>query len=1346
MPPVSRRKRRYEERAGKRKARNLGATLLLVFAVLAMLAFFYLNQKQPEAKLQVLVQSIKTDSVLGKNNNLRLAIPFQEETCSYLKEDIFGRLKNVNFLEDGGSIQGSSVSVGMSDEAAKTISPSDIPLLYVNGHLKESSTNPEDVVWFDPDQKEKNEISLAHSLKEFSARNGVAKIVLLDAGQFSWTPAHPNRKLNSFQAKLGEIVKSIESKNLWVILSHSMNEVSLTCTPRKKSVFSIAIAETIKELCARSTSVSVEKFFKEIYDRCVSYSVNFSNDSKISLQHPRLYRSGIGLVEELTDGNSNGQLAFRNHKEFSAEKRTYSLDSIFNIDGNLTDWLDGDNLSDLYRTPVQSLHKLEILMDTSIDSDFNSYELKFNKEEYFPNLFDANHQSEVDKTEIDKKRKVVGEFRTNCVRLALELRVVAHLLLWNETSAPAITNVFSDQQYWPLEVRYSNAELGKASDFGAMEVWNSEYKKFSEHLASEWRFNEGQYKKDLPRQEIESGSETLLLTPVQAELLGNTTQRLLQFCKMQLPVNDFSLNLNHTSQSYPPELAVRKSRNSTLKGAHDFYFKKIKFDNLTDYKDSLMDTQKRIFLAVYGSENLNDEPEFPQVGIEQGTPRIELVSQENWKIFEGHNFFHVKLKDSRDDIYEIEVTDLNESASNNGIEIQLLENTKRFAKRKTRIRTANEFTFYVFARPVVERKNNEFRFDFSAQLASDPSSNAIQETITIPFEPIPMLQVKTVRVQGTAENEGSWGSLNPWRIPSLEEFGQSENGSRPIQLNSLVNLRSDFEFRIKSNAPTSLNGIDAELYLLNGSNKSKVKLFESFAADSIPRNNGSDDKFNDEFMRLVWNDLDFFDAKLSPAKTHEKLADCLGLRLDAMSEMPLRLKFLEQNVVENSGQETLSDPSVQDQFLNLDVPLMLVLFSTKGEIRRPLWFQFLEINPRLPFSPTDLDLRKPFQLKSFITGKNRLSFESLAALLPPEDFPLDGEYGSCSYHVFSNKSENSQAISLSLQEAIEDQKFDVEQIEKPAVAMIDIAGIPNLSTIAIDEEFLAYKFGRIRTENRAGIRVQSDFWEADSSGFVFYHDLYKQEPTGVDEFRTIYLRPRNSELPGNGDEIAVEFALPYLKSNTPTDQTSGFVYAWNEGETQLSCPVSRNYFLDRSTGSFFSILKRHQKIQKNVPLNSRDFKLTVRLGDSHLGKWKITSRNPNVSEMLALTSENTELRDLDEEFEIDVSKFKTTVTALQVGISGEELLPINNSVFEKLSDNKFRFRLGAILANYSSFDLESKIRQKEEYGGYVSIPVKAEVTDFFGKKWSTESKIRLRVEKVVKPAVVQPSNEKNDKK
>ena len=1335
MPPVSRRKRRYEERAGKRKARNYGAVVFLMFTLLGVFLFFYFNWSRSESNFQVFIQRIKTANVYKNVRVRRHAIPFQEETCRYLQDTIFSKLNNAVFpAPDSGDIQGESVSVGMSQETAKKIGDSDIPLLYVNGHIKESENEgSQDVVWIDPDQK--NEISVTQALTNFANSNGILKIVLLDAGQFSWSPNYPNRGPNAFQQKLDGIVKKIGAdKNLWVIVSHSPNEISLTCTPYQRSIFSMAVAEAIKE-CAKDTDklVSVEEFFKSIFDRCVSYSTNFDDGYRTALQHPILYRSGTGLVKELSD--KQPELKFQSKAEFEEEKRSFGFRTSFSINDNLSSWFKdwlGNYRIDLHETPVRAFNKIEILADSSSESNFtaDNPELEFSSLPGFIDDFEGPSQ------EVAAKRQSVKSFRTHCLRLAFQLRLASNFLIWSESSAFAIQSTFENQQYWPLDISYTNADLKSSPNFSELDAWNSSFLEFQEFLNTQWLFKNNQFEEELPRREEPDGSSgRLYLTPVQAELLGTTTQRLFTYCGINVadskkeerkeeeptpfPLTDMDFELNLSPENHP--YTPGEIKDSVWQLARDRW-QAIYSDRLSDYsQDSAEDSQRRIYLAVNGSEGMLDVKKVPVVDIELGEPSIQFLTQSKWELFDGHNFFKATIKNSQN-FYEVEV-----KGEHRGLEIRLFEDMNQLSGTQNKLTVEKEFIFYVFVKPgVIKSADQVFTFEFSAKLPNEIDDQPILKSIDVPFNARPKYQVQSVRIQGQVDNEGNWSNLCPWKIESTEKFSQSNYG-KPIQLKTFANLRSDFKFKIKNNSPVELDGVNAELYLLDGSIRNGLRTFARFPADEIPRA----EEFNARFRNLVWNEPKFFEGMEEP---HEKIAISENVKVDPMSEALLDLNFLTKPTEVNPD-EPAAKKEPEDEYLEVKHPLLLVFFSNIEGKRHPLWFQFLELKPTLPFAPGNLNLsQKPFQLRELIVGKNQFQLESLVGFLPPVSLPNLPESGffDCDYHVFSNES-SGRKVSLPLPDAIEDQEFDLN-VSKESVAMVDVIGIPNVKTMAIDEDQVAQNYSHIRTEKRAGIRVVSDFWAPSRPGFVFYHDLFENEPKDFAGRQIIYLKKQDAKQPGNKGDIQVEFSLPFLKSNSVVGKTGKFTYNWNEGETILSDPVERRFFFNRADGSFFSILRRHRKIQKDVPEDSRNYDLSVQLGSDTLGEWTITSKNPNSYNSILIFLKNLRIKSADEEIIVDFSRLIPSASDKKIGIlngGGEFISVADSNIFSERPREKYAFKLGQLMSTLSSFDFDAAIKQKEVRGGTLTIEIAAEATDFFGKTWRASKTIRFVVSRKI---------------
>ena len=291
MPPVSRRQKRHEKQVRTVQNRNIAAGTALLFAV--ALAIWLLLAAVDSSRTNIYVST----SWVNYGDKLK-RIPFAENSSKLLRDTFVDNFDIPDEEKEERAPKPHQIDGNSSFAKSIGNKSDDLLIFYLNGQLKAKDG---EVVCATSAQTGSQEVSsrpLAEILEnavpsgENDASNRKRTLILLDAGQLSWTPNFPARELNDFQTALAEQVKGWEASDTYVIVSHSPNEISLTSTPLKSSLFAWAIQESLQEFEANE-KVDVGQFYQNVYERVTYYSRNFSNES---LQHPMLMQSGVGIV------------------------------------------------------------------------------------------------------------------------------------------------------------------------------------------------------------------------------------------------------------------------------------------------------------------------------------------------------------------------------------------------------------------------------------------------------------------------------------------------------------------------------------------------------------------------------------------------------------------------------------------------------------------------------------------------------------------------------------------------------------------------------------------------------------------------------------------------------------------------------------------------------------------------------------------------------------------------------------------------------------------------------------------------------------------------------------------
>ena len=1362
MSRVSRRQRAHEEQAGKRKLRNLFALLFLALSIGIGVLVILANWPQGETRVHVLIQKIQTSNYFEVNNQeiktRRHAIPFQDSTCEQL-HDLFRGFTNTEVAEIQ-PIQGSNEKVGLSDNALREIGENSISLNYVSGHLV-LSEQPDAVVWIYPDQQSSEPATEAVKprLENFASSAAKTKIVFLDAGQFSWSPSHPNRNQVPFQNRLSDEIKAIDpATNLWVFVSHSPNEISLNCTPEAISIFGLAIRETLASL---ESAISPPELFRGIYGRCAAYSTNFGGET---LQHPMLFRAGVGLIEELNESEERirfdrrlSELLDEEDEEKPRQSRSFPR-SFVTVDEeaqlNLFDnWLNEYN-EDHHLRPVVSSFTIENCTEPGQNlSELNTDVSRFKFEQLLT-------------SESRKKHERVAEFRRNCNDLALQYRVAGNLLLWKSAQRNNIKQLFNrieNRFGWQLPVNYSDTQLNEdlAKPGDALNLWNSRYETLIEKLNDNkggWLFANENFEKNL---EDSIEGDDYLLTPLQAELMGVTTQRLLPYCKtsfVQVPVEEtvddkavtrmvrqrakpfklqnerFQLNLDLPPASSLPPYKPGQASGTPWVDAYKIY-QSVSGNRIEE--SPVSDCMRRIRLGVYGSEDMLEAPP-ANINIDLGDPKLELDFEDQLAIHKGHNFFRGRIKNSAG-YFRIQANLT--AGSSNGIEYHLFEKDRIFRESsdQAELETDSDFFFYVFARPSFKNHPDRYSFSFTASPMQAPqNAETLAKPVDLRFDDSAILSVQTIREFGEHKKRSADVDLMPWRNPSISAFSLPNQNHWTLKLHSLANLRSKFEFNVTNNSSITLENLDFKLFLLSDK-------FDYIQPDSIPRENLTDRLGTD-----TWNTVDFF----SDPENYRLLGSVSGITIQALKSSRLKFSYPKPaNEDKDAGKATAQD------FVHLSAPLLLtVADQTTGMV--PSQFQFVEIAPTPPFGQDDFDVDEaPFQIRDLL--RNRNQFDDLEAfsehMIPPTilDVFANPSVGANVLHVIRRMG-NAPAASMGVDDAFANQKFNVSASAdtQSTIGMIDVLGIPNYVTMKIEPDQKATRDSRIRSESRkgqfAGVQLVSDVWEAQQSGFMYNSELFGIRNDRKRRRKKIYLRRKADKQDVKRGDVLLNFSLPYGRENSPVLSRKDFSFSWNQSEPiPLDNPVSRSHFLATADFSFITAIKRHDYLAKNIVLDSVDIPLEIYVGtpddvQDQIGNWSITTSNPNTDRSIKISPPTIE--DIDARIRIDFSQVKPYFQSVMIRLDKSEKRSLTDlqRVVRDVGEQQFETKLRDLAAALE-IDLQQLEREKRAAGGgMITLKLTVEVVDFFGQTLLSEATVRLFVSKPrpkskPKPAAKKPA-------
>ena len=389
MPPQSRRQRKYASELQKLQARNRTAAILglITLAVAGWLIWYVWLADKPE-----IFVSVNRVMHTGARE-----IPFSDGSCDRVIE-AFSRSDLGNPDVSKGIINAQNSNIGIPDG----MDPGDSFVVYFQGHFvdaasrpstssKESSTAGQDVFWIAP-ENDNFERSVEGLFEQVQGSPAGLKIVLLDAGRYSWSPSFPGRPMNRSTTALAEYLKKNDlglDDNFWVIVSHSDLEISHCSTPLGCSLFSFAVKESLKQFHESSEgNIDVLQWFQDLRKRVRSYSRDFNGRST---QHPVLLRAGVGLVdadsiteETLAADGDNRKIKFtwkqlESETETQQTATTYDWEifkrphdgSISDIDRFVDELVNQENLTAL---PYETTRALEDYLEKGNQSIVNAWD------------------------------------------------------------------------------------------------------------------------------------------------------------------------------------------------------------------------------------------------------------------------------------------------------------------------------------------------------------------------------------------------------------------------------------------------------------------------------------------------------------------------------------------------------------------------------------------------------------------------------------------------------------------------------------------------------------------------------------------------------------------------------------------------------------------------------------------------------------------------------------------------------------------------------------------------------------------------------------------------------------
>ena len=292
MPRPSKRKRKYDQEVASKMRRNILATGLLLLAIASAIGigwWIYWNLR-PTPTLAFSARYVnykRSDQLLfAKNSTEKLFTQFGKIQDALLADE--------EFEIDAEDQEKFGVPDNLDPDRHFYVAYLNAQV-FVNDNNGSNNQTPV-VSMLDPDG---NPQGLIPELKKIAGVKARMKVVLLDAGDFGWSPYTPDRKFNNFADKLREYFESPQASedlgdDFWLITSHSSFESSLVLHSEQSTVFAKAISLALTGYQSEKyNQLDVFQFYTEILKNTRRLT---RGNNESFLQNPLLFHPGDGAV------------------------------------------------------------------------------------------------------------------------------------------------------------------------------------------------------------------------------------------------------------------------------------------------------------------------------------------------------------------------------------------------------------------------------------------------------------------------------------------------------------------------------------------------------------------------------------------------------------------------------------------------------------------------------------------------------------------------------------------------------------------------------------------------------------------------------------------------------------------------------------------------------------------------------------------------------------------------------------------------------------------------------------------------------------------------------------------
>ena len=1317
MSSSSRRRKSYDKKLKSYQNRNVVAGIVLAvavgFAIWLMLA----------------VMAGSTPKIYLSTNYVQYSgtqkeIPFATQSCEMLVDSL---QEDFRFLESDEPLELDSDTSQL--KISKNVRDEDVLLVYFNGHLvpgKDAAVEYLPAGGYEGDQRRTDFGELLGNVNE---SRGKIKILFIDAGRFSRSPVFPARELSDFQTPLAQAIARNDyglGDNVWIIVSHSPNERSSVSTPLGSSLFSKAIAATVRQFRDdEAGDISVPDFYQSLREHMAGWSRNLKGNST---QTPLLMVPGYGTI--LDDDQSPLPSEFDQDQEKYFWKVAFTDPPQENDRNRKPDEEDTDEnvfrqiqpgkqaaqrLLSQYRfdsMPLETMVALESFLELGKPveivnaSRIEAYQEKLNLK---PDRSQGKIIVEADK--LNDKRKSVEDFRRAILGVAILTRFRNELMHWENDEILRYLEELSFDL--PKLDTIVDAQLTRS------ETVPQSYTRFTKSF-------DDFYRSHLPlieevKIQIKSAADKPV-TPTQAQMLGLAAERYLPLISQFEPVEDRvevdpeapqNKPLQRSAISFRFDLAPNKgkSRFGDLNTGLENLYNDRSGAYGSEFNNATNDTAFRFLLAAQGSEAAVNSDRFrdfsavaPAILWKPILPKINFI-----RLASGAQSARVNPTDPVPVEVEIDVQ---------AIEILELQLEPDQDAEIGRLQ-------YSFSENSIERNSKVLFQDLKERKSVNLWFNNIsfdQRDVTVPFK----LKVTSndghdtvFRFGVTLTKEADFMLFASRRLGKaissqrLLRWGRRDFSAdvKPLFVKSLANIDSGFDFSVE-----------------NRSSKQRKLRFEIY--------------------NILENECEVPSLRPDRSKGFGELSGWLA-KVDATSALPedFRLMFETKEVslspesdlvklkFESADQKKGKDDKEIDLFSPQKVAHALLLVGVDADTGTKEWFQWIGFETQIAadYTANDTneenflrplaDILEGIELDRSFEGNRKVEIQRFLRRAWPKDLAV------AELDVVSPQTGRA---SLNQPKLFFDGIFSngtlapgkVRGTEEERILVMDLWGVPGYRVLRQSN------VGVVGATSRDLVGVRVDLKGTGCVSHPATWSLLNFDASGKQE-QTIFLR--NAPKEQGSKLLEFEFLLPAFKRDAVASEAKDFVARWNGREVKLLFPNKRIHFFKMGEAGleFRSEVSSHRLAK--IPLGniSDDSLLEIVSGpvgqSQRIGAWRFKRESLGNKPSLTLSTDRISTGNLkDVKVTADFSKIDPPID-----LSGTQLL-IDGIVVKQFFKRKFGESNSSGVYRFNLGDLEESVEFKID-----SHRIEIAATDFFAESYAVSK--TLRIEEAQKaPVVIAP--------